>query len=97
MELVPVIFNFERKSLLPILTVTGMCKHVPMADKILLRKAIQIIELSQNKFKGKIMELMGHEHEVQPKEGMVAIRFYIIFKNDEEFDQAFTEIQKELG
>jgi len=97
MEIVPAIFKMERNSMLPILTVTGMCNNSHMADRMLISKAIQIIELAQNQLKGKLMELMGHENDIVLKEGMIAIRFYIIFKNDEEFDQAIARLQKGLG
>lgn len=97
MELVPIMFKLERNSMLPILTITEMCKNLPMADRILLGKAIEIIELSQNQFEGKVTELMGHENDIVLQEGMVAVRFYILFKNDEEFEKAITRIRKELG
>ena len=97
MEIVPATFEFERKSLLPILTVTGKCRNLPMMDSMLLMEAVKIIERVQNQLKGKLLELMGHEHEVQPGEGMIAVRFYIIFKNEEEFDQAMARLRKGLG
>lgn len=97
MELVPVMFNLERKSILPILTVTAMCKYSHGVDRFLIGKVVKLIELAQNQLEGKLMKLMGHEHEVKPKEGMIAVRFYLIFRNDDEFDQAITRIRKELG
>jgi len=97
MGLVPVMFKLERKSMLPILTVTGTCRILPMVDSMLIMKAVQMIEFAQNQFKGKLMELMGHEHEVQPENGMMAIRFYIIFPNDAELYKAIASFQKGLG
>ena len=97
MEIVPVMFKLERKSLLPILTITGMCKNLPMIDRVLIGHAVRIIELSQSQLKGKLIELMGHEHEIDIKEGMSAVRFYILFKTDEELYEAITVLQKELG
>lgn len=97
MGLVPAMFKLERKSMLPILTVTGTCRDLPMVHSMLIMKAVQMIEFAQNQFKGKLMELMGHEYEVQPKKGMMAIRFYIIFPNDEELNKAIARLQKGLG
>lgn len=97
MELVPVTFTLERKSFLPILTVTGKCKNLPMVYNILISRAVQIIEFAQNKLKGKVTELLGQEHEIDIHEGMVAVRFYILFESDEDINQAITRIQKGLG
>ena len=97
MELVPVMFKLERKSILPILTVTGICKNVPGSKIILLNQAVKIINLSQKELKGKLTELMGHENDIGIQEGMIAVRFYIIFRNDEELNQAITRLQKGLG
>ena len=97
MELVPVIFKLERKSLLPILTVTGMCKNMLGIDGFLLGKAVEIINLSQNQLKGKLLELMGHEDDICIQDGMAAVRFYILFESDEQCKQAITRIRKVLG
>ena len=98
MEFVPVIFKLERRSMLPILTITGICKNTSVSHSFLLGKAVSIIELSQNEFEGKLINLMGDEEkDVGITEGMIAVRFYIIFKNEQKLELAVTKIRKELG
>lgn len=97
MELVPVMFKLERRNLLPILTVTGICNDYHGMKQILLSKAVKMIEFSQTQLKGKVTDLLGHENDINIQEGMIAVRFYILFRNDEELNQAITRIRKEFG
>ena len=97
MEFIPVAFNLGRNSLLPILIVTGITKNVPGMEAFLIRKALEFIEVCEKKFEGKLIELRGHEHDINISEGQLAVRFYILFKTDEDFWKAASGIKKELG
>jgi len=97
MEFVPVRFILERKSILPILAVTGKCKNVLGVKESLLGKTVEIIEFVQNHLNGKAIKLLGHEDDIGLKEGMIAVRFYLLFETDEQLAKAMKAIPKELG
>lgn len=97
MEFVPVLFKFERHSMLPVLTVTGIAQNVQEIDKILLGNAVELIEMIEQKFEVKFLQPPEDENEADISEGMAAVRFYLLFKDEEEFDKAISSLQEELG
>ena len=95
MDFMPVTFKIERKNIIPILTITGVIGRVPGAENILLYYAVKIIEKAE-KFNGKVMNLDNTDYKDLP-ENMNSVRFNIIFKNENDFMLAATELQKGLG
>ena len=96
MEIQPAAFKFERKGFLPILEVTGMIKAMPGIEGVLITIALQFIDKAE-KYNGKLMGVneMVDMNDI-PKE-MTAVKFYIIFKNEEDYENLTSELQKGLG
>lgn len=94
MGIVPAAFTYERKSLLPILRITGRTRNMPGLESALLMQSLEIIEKLE-KYNGKVTQCMGHEAVENLSSGMIAIRFYIIFPNEEEYARAIQGIEKE--
>ena len=82
---IPISFKLERKSILPILTVTGVSKPISGVERFMISKSVEMIEKAQ-KFKGKPMELNGNEDLSDLPKGMVTVRFYLIFKNEDKLE-----------
>lgn len=93
---IPIAFTLERKSILPIVTVTGVSKPIPEIDRIMLSKAVEMIEKAE-KFNGRVMESNGDENMSDVPKGMVAVRFYLIFKNEAELEAGLAGMRRELG
>lgn len=87
-------FSVERRRFLPILRITGMTEAVPGIERYLLSIAVKYIDIVE-KSNGKIMEIDENMSDI-PKE-KVAVRFHVIFKNENELGNAISELQKELG
>lgn len=96
MHNIPAIFKLERKTMLPIITVTGVADPFPSIDKVLMATALRIIDVAQKY--GRIMEISDNEDITKgiPK-GKTAVRFNIIFRNEEDFMKGVEELKKELG
>lgn len=82
---IPISFKLERKSILPILTVTGVSPPIPGVERFMLAKSVEMIEKSQ-RFQGKVMQLNGNENMSDLPKGMLTVRFYLIFKNEDELE-----------
>lgn len=93
---IPISFKLERRSILPILTVTGVSENVPEIESFLLAKSVEIIEKAQQ-FKGRVMETNCNKNMSDVPKGMIAVRFYIIFKNEAELETGIEGIKRELG
>ena len=97
MELMPVEFKFERRSIIPILRVTGMVNSMPQiqTDRILLHYTLKVISKAE-KFNGKLMEYEKVEDMSDVPKNKDAARIYIIFKNEDDFEKAVSSFQKGL-
>lgn len=98
MDFIPAAFRFERRTMLPILKVTGTVTPVPgiALEKILLSEAVKIIEKAEE-FNGKTMELNEDEDMNDISEDLVTVRFSIIFKNEDDFQKAISSIKGGWG
>ena len=96
MDIHPAAFSVERRSFLPILRITGMTKAIPGVERVLLSMAIKFIDIAE-KANGKLMEISEKENMDDIPKGMTAVRFHIIFKNEEDLEKATSELQKGLG
>lgn len=96
MDIQPAAFNVERSSFLPILKITGMTKAMPEIERILLSVAIQLIDIAQQSH-GKLMEISENENMNDIPNGMTAVRFHIIFRNELDLEKATSELQKRMG
>jgi hypothetical protein len=81
----------------PIITVTGVADPLPGIDKLLMATALRIIDAAK-KYDGVLVEISENENMMDgiPK-GKTAVRFNIIFKNEEEFRKGVEGLQRELG
>lgn len=96
MDIQPAAFKIERNSFLPILKITGMTKAMPEIERVLLSVAIQFIDIAQQS-NGKLMEISENENMNDIPNGMTAVRFHIIFRNEEDLEKATSELQKRMG
>lgn len=97
MEFIPAVFKLERNGMLPLLRVTGISKDVYGSKEFLLGKAVSIIEIAQKEYGAQLMDKMLFKNEVDIKEGMIAVTFYLLFKTEEILNQAVQKIRKGLG
>ena len=81
----------------PIITVTGVADPLPGIDSFMLSKAVEIIEKAE-KHNGKPVVIAEQEATIKgiPK-GKTAVRFDIIFQNEDEFKKGIAGLQRELG
>ena len=93
----PAIFKLERKSMFPIITVTGVADPQPGIDKILMSTALRIIDVAK-KYDGVLVVISENENMMAgiPR-GKTAVKFNIIFRNEEEFRKGVEGLQRELG
>lgn len=96
MSFMPVSFKIERYGLLPVLRITGMISPMPEIERILLYYAIKIIDKAKD-YKGKIMNLEETDNMEDLPKNMTSVRFYIIFKNENDLAEAVLGISKDLG
>lgn len=87
-------FSVERRSFLPILRITGMTKAIPGVEQILLAIAIKYIDIVE-KSNGILFEI--DEKMADIPDGMVAVRFHVKFKTEEDLQNAIVGLQEELG
>lgn len=94
---IPAIFKLERRSILPVITVTGVADPLPGMDMLLILKAVEFIDVAL-KYNGAPMLISEREDMMVgiPK-GKTAVKFNIIFRNEEEFAKGVEGLQKELG
>lgn len=97
MHNIPAIFKLERKTMLPIITVTGVADPIPGMDILLISKAVEFIDVAL-KYNGAPMLISERENMMKgiPK-GKTAVKFNLIFKNEEEFRKGVEGLQRELG
>ena len=93
MDIHPAAFSVERRGFLPILRVTGMTTAIPEVERVLLSIAIKFIDIAE-KSNGKLMEISEKENMDDIPKEMVAVRFHIIFRNEEDLQKATSELQK---
>lgn len=97
MEFMPAIFKCERISMFPILRVTGMIPQtMPEIEKALLSIAVKIIEIAEM-YEGKIMNITEQDNMNDIPKNCAAVRFSMIFKNEDDFQEAVSSIEKGLG
>ena len=96
MGIMPVRFEVVRNSVLPILRVTGVIKNIHGVERFLLSKTVEIIEVFE-KYKGKLMESNSMDDMSNIEKDMIAVRFYIIFKDEKDLTAAISGITKALG
>ena len=77
---IPITFKLERESTMPILTVTGI-SPIPGVERFMLAICVEMIEEAA-KFKGKVMLLKNIEDMTEFPKGLIAVRFYLIFKSE---------------
>ena len=93
----PIIFKFERRTMLPIVTITGVADSIPGIDNFMLAVAVEMIEKAE-KYNGKIVVIAEQETIIgEIPKGKTAVRFNIIFRNEEEFMKGMEGFQRELG
>ena len=97
MHNIPAIFKLDRKTMFPIITVTGVADPLPGIDKFLMATALRIIDAAK-KYDGVPVGISENENMMEgiPK-GKTAVKFNIIFRNEEEFAKGMEGLQKELG
>ena len=92
-----IVFAFERRYTIPIIIrVTGIAQPVPGIDRGLLGRAVQIIEKA-GQYKANLLEFSEIDNMSDIPKEMAAVRFYLIFECEEDFQSAILGIKKELG